>query len=132
MEGLNQSKLRNFNLRVSLPDLAVSEKSQEMLQQPPGSSPEKTKEGALSKTESTITREAAVDNVQVLRLPASLGLRSKESRNGAIASKFLQAEFEDVDPSHDDVVPAAFVTSEMGGFSMTYHGYKAIGASSQL
>ncbi|KAG2808501.1 hypothetical protein PC112_g16932 [Phytophthora cactorum] len=129
----------------------------------------KTKEGALSKTESTITREAAVDNVQVLRLPASLGLRSKESRNGAIASKFLvcfkkrfllsrsptvlqkrasevlaetnfvipvkllervyrallswisqQAEFEDVDPSHDDVVPAAFVTSEMGGFSMTY------------
>ncbi|KAG2833762.1 hypothetical protein PC113_g20516 [Phytophthora cactorum] len=109
MEGLNQSKLRNFNLRVSLPDLAVSEKSQEMLQQPPGSSPGRQR-----------------------RERSSLGLRSKESRNGAIASKFLQAEFEDVDPSHDDVVPAAFVTSEMGGFSMTYHGYKAIGASSQL
>ncbi|KAG3060987.1 hypothetical protein PI124_g19472 [Phytophthora idaei] len=102
MEGLNQSKLRNFNLRVSLPDLAVSAKSQEMLQQPPGSSPEKTKEGALSKTESTITREAVVDNVEG---PSFVD---------------ITAEFEDVDPSHDDVVPAAFVASEMGGFSMTY------------
>ncbi|KAF1794085.1 hypothetical protein GQ600_22819 [Phytophthora cactorum] len=176
-------------------DLAVSEKSQEMLQQPPGSSPEKTKEGALSKTESTITREAAVNNVEVLRLPASLGSHSKKAEmviaecgsdcpvyledflsglkllltSGTIASKYpacfkkrfllsrsptvlqkrasevlaetnffipvkllervnrallswisQQAEFEDVDPSHDDVVPAAFVASEMGGFSMTY------------
>ncbi|KAG2943181.1 hypothetical protein PC117_g9536 [Phytophthora cactorum] len=157
-DDLSQCVMMNPS-QVSLPDIVVSEQSQETLQLEATTSP-------------TPELEAhPADTLEMLKLPASSNARAKDLRKG---SKWAITEFgsgcpihlgafvkwmastcdldyvivrggecrqfchsyeadearkqppthmdevTDLDPSQDDVVPAAFLASEMGGFSMKY------------
>ncbi|KAG6965787.1 hypothetical protein JG687_00005249, partial [Phytophthora cactorum] len=103
-DDLSQCVMMNPS-QVSLPDIVVSEQSQETLQLEATTSP-------------TPELEAhPADTLEMLKLPASSNARAKDLRKG---SKWAITEFGNLDPSQDDVVPAAFLASEMGGFSMKY------------
>ncbi|KAG3193830.1 hypothetical protein PC128_g9917 [Phytophthora cactorum] len=136
-DDLSQCVMMNPS-QVSLPDIVVSEQSQETLQLEATTSP-------------TPELEAhPADTLEMLKLPASSNARAKDLRKGSkwaitefgsgcpihlgafvkwMASTSDEArkqppthmdEVTDLDPSQDDVVPAAFLASEMGGFSMKY------------
>ncbi|KAI9984573.1 hypothetical protein PInf_005933 [Phytophthora infestans] len=133
MQGLDGDDLPSCCLtnpsQTSLPDLTISEQSQEVLQQQPNVHSATSTASLLAQPGFLLERAGAIDNMQVLRLPEASSSRSRNTKKG---SKWAIAELGKLARSkrlNDAVMDAALW--HVSTYCKTCYGIDAISVTNE-